>query len=126
MNTAKKVGGGELVSADVQGISLSTLVKRTALAFKPTATPEEQTGGTMIIKMDVEGAEFQVMKEIASSGVLCDLASKGNRVFMIVEYHDFSIRDAEERNRELDGLDEAKQTLSDCGIILGDLLAGWA
>jgi len=120
------MGGGEVVSADVQGIALSTLVKRTALAYKPGATPEEQTGGHIIIKMDVEGAEYQVFKEVAASGALCDLAKKGNQVVMIVEYHPTGITDEEERAREMSGVEEAKQTLVECGVVFAYLGAAWA
>lgn len=126
VKSANELGNGEVFSADVQGISLSTLVKRTALAFKPDATPEEQKGGLMIIKMDVEGAEYQVLKEAAASGVLCDLAKKGNRIVMIVEYHNMSITDAAERRREKSGAEEARQKLEACGIEFGKLHAFWA
>ena len=51
---------GTLVTAPVQGIQLSTLVKNTMIPFKPDATGEEKTGGLLIIKMDIEGAEYQV------------------------------------------------------------------
>jgi len=125
VKSAKELGSGQVFSADVQGITLSTLAKRTALAYKPDATAEEQTGGLIIIKMDVEGAEYQVLKEVAASGVLCDLAKKGNRVVMIVEYHNMSITDAEERRREQSGVEEAKQKLAECGVSFGTLQAFW-
>ena len=51
---------GTLITAPVQGIQLSRLVHNTMLPFKPGATDEEQRGGLLIIKMDIEGAEYQV------------------------------------------------------------------
>ena len=51
---------GTLVTAPVQGIKLSSLIKNTMLPFKLDASDEEKTGGLLIIKMDVEGAEYQV------------------------------------------------------------------
>ena len=125
VKSAKELGNGQVFSADVQGISLSSLVKRTALAYKPGATPEEQTGGLLIIKMDVEGAEYQVLKEAAASGVLCELAKKGNRIVLIVEYHNNSITDPAERRREKMGAEEAKQTLALCGVVFTKLQPFW-
>lgn len=126
VKSAKELNNGEVFSADVQGITLSTLTKNTVLAYKPDASPEEQKGGLLIIKMDVEGAEYQVLKEVAASGVLCDYIQKGNRVVMIVEFHNMSITDATERRKEKSGANEAKQTLEQCGVEFGKLQAMWA
>lgn len=125
VKSAKELGDGEVFSAEVQGISLSTLTKKTVLAYKPGATREETTGGLLIIKMDVEGAEYQVLKEVASSGILCDYIEKGNRVVMIVEFHNMSITDPAERQREKAGANEAKQTLATCGVEFGNLHGSW-
>lgn len=126
VKSAQELGGGNVFSANVQGISLSTLTKNTVLAYKPGATPEETKGGLLIIKMDVEGAEYQVLKESAASGVLCDYIQKGNRVVMIVEFHNMSITDPAERKREKEGSAQAKQMLEECGVEFGKLQAFWA
>jgi hypothetical protein len=126
VKSAKELGDGNVFSADVQGITLSNLFKQTALAYKPGATPDEQTGGLIIVKIDVEGAEYQVLKEAAATGVLCDFAKKGNRIVMIVEYHHNSITDPAERRREKAGADEARKTLEECGVKFGTLHAFWA
>ena len=76
--------------------------------------------------MDVEGAEYQVWKEIAASGVLCDYIQRGNRVVMIVEFHDMSITDPEERQREQAGADTAQATLNSCGVEFRTLHGFWA
>ena len=60
---------GTIVRANVQGITLSTLMRRTLMAFH-TSDPEQRRGGSLMVKMDVEGAEFGVLKELAASGVL--------------------------------------------------------
>jgi hypothetical protein len=125
IKSAKELGNGTTFSADVQGITLSTLTKSTMLSYKPGATPDEQIGGLLIVKMDVEGAEYQVLKEVAASGVLCEYIAKGNRVVMIVEYHNMSITDANERRREKDGSNLAKKKLEDCGVEFGKLAAFW-
>lgn len=113
------------MSADVQGITLSTMVSSTMRALQATATADEQTGGTLIIKMDVEGAEYQVLKEVAASGILCHLIDRGNTVIMIVEFHNMSITDATERRREKDGAEAAKQKLAACGVKFQRLQAHW-
>jgi hypothetical protein len=114
------------VSADVQGIALSTLVKNAMLPFKPEATDEEKRGGVLIVKMDVEGGEYQVIKEVASSGVLCEYIKMGNKVVLIVEYHDLNvIMDPKERERENNGHLQAKKLLEECGVVFGDLQGNW-
>ncbi len=114
------------VSADVQGITLSTIVESTMLAFDQEASKEDKSGGVLIVKMDVEGAEYQVLKEVASSGVLCKLKELGNRVAMVIEYHNMSITDREERNREKNGHKEALDKLKACGVEFENLGANWA
>lgn len=114
-----------MVSAEVEGISLSTLVRNTMFPFKSDATNEEKRGGLLIVKMDVEGAEYQVLKEVAQSGILCDYIAMGNKVVMIVEFHHMSITDYQERVREKKGSDEAKKKLEQCGVEFGALHAYW-
>ena len=50
-----ELNNGEVFSADVEGISLSRLVKNTMAPFYPGASEGEKNGGLLIIKMDVEG-----------------------------------------------------------------------
>jgi hypothetical protein len=123
--SAKELGNGEVFAADVQGISLSTLVKSTMLPFQPGATDDDKKGGLIIIKIDVEGAEYQVLKEVAKTGLLCEYVKMGNRVVMIVEWHNMSITDADERRREKAGHSEAVATLTACGVRFGNLSANW-
>ena len=96
------------------------------LALKDGATPIEQSGGILIVKMDVEGAEYQVLKEVAASGILCKLKALGNRVVLVVEYHNMSITNAEERRREKDGHRDAVKKLEECGVEFQKLHAHWA
>jgi hypothetical protein len=96
------------------------------LAMTEGASPEEQSGGLLIIKMDVEGAEYQVLKEAAASGVLCKLKELGNRVVFVVEYHNMSITDPTERRREKDGHQAAVETMKQCGVEFQKLHAHWA
>jgi hypothetical protein len=102
------------------------MVKKTMLAFSESATDADKRGGLLIIKMDVEGAEYQVLKEVAESGVLCDYAKMGNRVVFVVEYHNMSITDPLERQREKKGHQEAIKKMEECGVDFQKLHAFWA
>jgi Methyltransferase FkbM domain len=126
VKSAKELNNGEVFSADVMGISLSSMVRNTALAFKEGVTDVDKQGGLLIIKMDVEGAEYQVLKEVAESGVLCEYAKMGNRVVFVVEYHNMSITDPKERKREKDGHQAAVKKMEECGIEFQKLQAFWA
>jgi hypothetical protein len=96
------------------------------MAFKEGVTEEDKHGGLLIIKMDVEGAEYQVLKEVAESGVLCEYIKLGNRVVFVVEYHNTVITDPEERNREMDGHQQAVKKMQQCGVDFQKLRASWA
>ena len=76
--------------------------------------------------LDIEGAEYQVLKEVAASGILCKLKALGNRVVLVVEYHNMSITNAEERRREKDGHRDAVKKLEECGVEFQKLHAHWA
>jgi Methyltransferase FkbM domain len=66
------------VAVNVTGITLTTLVRQTTL---------KQAGNHLLVKMDIEGAEFDVLGEAFDSGVLCDYAKAGVQVDMVVEFH---------------------------------------
>jgi len=126
VKSAKELNNGNVFNADVTGITLSTMVQSTMLALKKEdASPDDQSGGILIVKMDVEGAEYQVLKEVAASGVLCKLKELGNRVVLVVEYHNKSITDTQERKREKDGYGDAVKKLKQCGVEFEKLHGGW-
>lgn len=126
VKTAKELNNGTAIHTDVEGIRLTTLVKNTMLPFKPEVSDEDKSGGMLIVKMDVEGAEYQVIKELAKSNVLCDYISMGNKVVMIVEFHHMSITDANERISQRSGFQSAKKQLETCGVEFGKLHAYWS
>ncbi|KAG7365545.1 methyltransferase FkbM domain containing protein [Nitzschia inconspicua] len=126
VKSANELNKGQVFSADVMGISLSSMVKNTVLAFKEGVTDVDKQGGLLIIKMDVEGAEYQVLKEVAETGILCEYAKMGNRVVFVVEYHNMSITDPKERRREQNGHKEALEKLKQCGVDFQKLQAIWA
>jgi hypothetical protein len=83
-------------------------------------------GGLLIIKMDIEGAEYQVLKEIAASNVLCELITLGSKVVMIVEYHDKkAITDPKELKAEKMGIVQARRQLMACGVQFEKLPSDW-
>ena len=98
------------------------------MPFQKDQKDEDKTDGLLIIKMDVEGAEFQVIKDIAESNVLCDYIGSNhrNKVVMIVEWHHQTIWNAEELDIQMDGLEDAKTKLIQCGVIFDYLNADWA
>lgn len=69
---------GELVAAPVQGVTLSNFLKQTV---------KHQAGAHVLIKIDIEGAEFAVLNEAYDSGALCDCVASGVRIDMRVEIH---------------------------------------
>lgn len=120
------MNNGTAIAANVDGIRLSTLVQNTMLPFKPEATESDKRGGTLIVKMDVEGAEYLVIKELAKSNILCDYIKMGNKVVLIVEMHHNSITDPKERLRLHNNFRPAKKQLEDCGVEFGKLHAYWS
>lgn len=76
--------GGEPVAAPVQGLTLSTILKQTAKC--------QTAGAHVIIKIDIEGAEYAVLNEAYDSGALCDCVASGVRIDIRVEIHPKVIR----------------------------------
>jgi Methyltransferase FkbM domain len=70
--------GGTPVSVPVNGITLSTLLKETVV---------RHAGSHVILKIDIEGAEYSLLNEAYNSGVLCDYAASGVRIDARVEIH---------------------------------------
>jgi FtsZ-binding cell division protein ZapB len=48
---------GATQAADVMGYTITTLMKKTLQAFNPEASESEKSGGHLILKIDIEGAE---------------------------------------------------------------------
>ena len=107
---------GTVVEAKVDGITLSTLLRRTLSAFENPQQSGKRSGGALLVKMDVEGAEYSIIKEVAASGVLCEYVSNGNNATILVEYHGRLYHDKEAKLRELEGMKEAREKLKECGV----------
>lgn len=78
IDVKKSAQNGEPMAARVEGLTLTTLIKKTL---------QKQIGGHLIIKMDVEGAEYAILNEAFESNALCDLVDSVIRVDVLVEIH---------------------------------------
>lgn len=97
---------------------MSTMMQKTLAPFDKTNHDSAlSTGGSLLVKMDIEAAEFSVLKEVARTGTLCEYVKLGNNATIIVEYHEDLIKDAEEKSVALAGLDEAREILISCGVL---------
>ena len=114
-----------MVKAKVDGISLSTLLQKTLHPFRQRNSNHNQGDGSLLVKMDVEGAEFGVLKELATSQVLCDYTKKGNNATMVVEFHQHLIKDPNEKQAAVAGLRDAKEKLKECGVKFRNLPNFW-
>jgi hypothetical protein len=111
-----KRNNGTVVTAQVQGIALSTLLRRSLSPFDPNGSVEEKRGGSLLVKIDIEGAEYAVLKELAATGTICDYVQKGNNATLIVEYHQHLFRDEEDKRKAMEGVKEARGKLKTCGV----------
>lgn len=117
---------GTSIKADVLGITLSTLLRKTLAPFRLAASPSSsKAGGSLLVKMDVEGAEFGVLKELAVSNVLCQYVQMGNNATLVVEFHQQLIKDPDEKQAAMDGLRDAKEKLRGCGVKFRNLPDFW-
>jgi hypothetical protein len=116
---------GTFLTANVQGIALSTLIQKVLSPFDPNGSKEEKSGGSLLVKMDIEGGEYSVLKELAASPVLCNYVKLGNNATLTVEFHLNKIKDLEERQRAKDGVQEAKEKLKECGVFFKQLPDYW-
>jgi Methyltransferase FkbM domain len=114
-----KHNNGTSIKTTVTGITLSTLLRNTL------GRNIDGSGGSLLIKMDVEGAEFGVLKEVAASNVLCEYARSGNNATLVVEFHQHLITDPDDKREALAGLKDAKDKLRRCGIKLRNLPDFW-
>jgi Methyltransferase FkbM domain len=69
---------GQVYQANVQGVTLTTLLKRHVL---------NEHGSHVLIKLDIEGSEYAVLNEAAESGILCELSSQAVQIDVMVEVH---------------------------------------
>jgi hypothetical protein len=112
--TAKR-NNGTVLTAHVQGITLSSLLRRALLPFDKNGD-KTKSGGSLLVKIDIEGAEYAILKELEATRLICDYVQMGNNATLVVEYHQHLIRDAEEKRQAMEGLKEAREKLKNCGV----------
>jgi hypothetical protein len=84
------------------GYTIGTLMRMTLIAFDPAATPEDQKGGHIIMKVDIEGGEYPLFEQAANEGTLCEYVKMGNQADLYIEMHSQTIT-AKNRNMEVHG-----------------------
>eukprot|EP00525_Craspedostauros_australis_P002182 CAMPEP_0198129318 /NCGR_PEP_ID=MMETSP1442-20131203/51418_1 /TAXON_ID= /ORGANISM="Craspedostauros australis, Strain CCMP3328" /LENGTH=136 /DNA_ID=CAMNT_0043789689 /DNA_START=91 /DNA_END=501 /DNA_ORIENTATION=- len=128
--TAKR-NNGTSVKAHVTGISLSTMIRsKLGRYLKDNAgvhgSAAALSGASILVKMDVEGAEYSIVKEVAASNVLCDFVDGGrNSAMLVVEFHQDKIKDKEEKRQAIQGMKAAKVKLRECGVVFKQLPTYW-
>jgi hypothetical protein len=122
-SAAAQNGSVESVATDVMGYTIGTLMRQTLVAFDPRATPEDQKGGHMILKVDIEGGEYPLLKQAADEGTLCEYVKMGNQADLYIEFHSQRVTG---KNPLFGSMKECRQKLEDCGVSFRKLQAWWA
>ncbi len=122
---SQRENNGTLIKANVDGVSLSTLLQKTLKPFQPGVEHAFQTGGSLLVKMDIEGAEFGVLKELATSRVLCNYIRMGNNATLVIEFHQHLIKNPDDKDKAIAGLKDAKEQLRKCGVKFRNLPNFW-
>lgn len=111
-------GGREKVGANVMGITLTTLLERTALA-----------GGHVMIKIDIEGAEYQLLEEAVKSNIFCKLVKEqGVQIDILNEFHGDSTIGSEEPRKRWEEVVKGEEKILNCGVdykVLKSMIPMW-
>eukprot|EP00580_Thalassiosira_gravida_P017883 CAMPEP_0201659744 /NCGR_PEP_ID=MMETSP0494-20130426/2515_1 /ASSEMBLY_ACC=CAM_ASM_000839 /TAXON_ID=420259 /ORGANISM="Thalassiosira gravida, Strain GMp14c1" /LENGTH=619 /DNA_ID=CAMNT_0048137365 /DNA_START=137 /DNA_END=1996 /DNA_ORIENTATION=+ len=131
--------GGKTV-VQVRGVTLTTLLNRALRGFGSnddngaatttgTTGRDERGGGSgghLILKIDIEGGEYSVLKEALESKLLCEYAARrGNRVDLAVEFHKWVIEDKKQKEEFAKLERRFYRELSTCGVHLTKMDIKW-
>jgi hypothetical protein len=85
---------------------LNSACSENYVEFTPSTKNGDETksGGSLLVKIDIEGAEYAILKELEATWLICDYVQMGNNATLVVEYHEHLIRDAEEKRQAAEGL----------------------
>jgi len=131
------MGGKKMVQ--VRGVTLTTLLNRVLRGFgandngaATTSTGRDGrgggggSGGHLILKIDIEGGEYSVLKEALESKLLCEYAARrGNRVDLAVEFHKWVIEDKKQKEEFAKLERRFYRELSTCGVHLTKMDINW-
>ena len=129
--TARQNNNGTLVSITVKGMTLSTLLRKTLapLAYDNNKFQKDHRnykhGGSLLVKMDVEGAEYTILQELAYSNIMCEYVRMGNNATFLIEHHLQMMRDSIEQQTARQILKDARQKLKACGVQFRQLPNYW-
>eukprot|EP00591_Stephanopyxis_turris_P004927 CAMPEP_0195511798 /NCGR_PEP_ID=MMETSP0794_2-20130614/3986_1 /TAXON_ID=515487 /ORGANISM="Stephanopyxis turris, Strain CCMP 815" /LENGTH=482 /DNA_ID=CAMNT_0040639455 /DNA_START=56 /DNA_END=1504 /DNA_ORIENTATION=- len=110
-----------LTVANVDGISLSSLMRNTLLAYKPDAIEEDKSGGHLIVKMDIEGRLWKSLSELGENDVMCEFVNMGNTVVLMLEGDHFQTANDVDRKEFTNHINEVETHLKECGVSVGTL-----
>jgi hypothetical protein len=113
----------EMVATDVMGYTIGTIMRQTLIAFDPAAAPEDKKGGHFILKVDIEGGEYPLLKQAAEEGTLCEYVTMGNQADLYIEFHSQRVTG---KNPLFGNMKGHRQKLEDCGVTFRKLGAWWA
>lgn len=114
---------GELVTADVRAYTLEKLMAKTLSAYEPQAGNADWTDNHLILRIDIEGAEYELLQQAVDDGVLCEFVRNGNKADLFVEFHSESMTGPNPLSLRTDAI---KEKLMACGVNFKNLAAWWA
>jgi len=105
LNSHVDVNIGEQKKAKVMGVTLSSLLERTVSA-----------GGHVMIKIDIEGAEYQLLSEAVNSNIFCKLVNDRDvTVDILSEYHGDQTIGSEQPRKEWEA-SNGEESIKKCGV----------
>mmetsp|Transcript_37215 Transcript_37215/g.42479 ORF Transcript_37215/g.42479 Transcript_37215/m.42479 type:complete len:442 (-) Transcript_37215:449-1774(-) len=101
------VSSGPNTGVPVMGITLTRLLKETVLP-----------GGHVLIKIDIEGGEYQLLEEAINSSIFCNLTRVGVKIDMLSEFHNAKVVGSEEPIKKWKEM-EGEKKIKKCGVGYG-------
>ena len=111
MDTHRDVQASHKTGVAVMGVTLTSMLQK---AVKP--------GGHVIVKIDIEGAEYLLLEEAIESSILCVMVQKqGVSIHMMMELHDDDVLGSPKPRQHWEEIQGHKRIV-DCGVnfTLGD------
>jgi len=113
----------ETIAADVMGYTIGTLMRKTLVAFSPSATEADKSGNHLVLKVDIEGGEYPLLHQAVEEGTLCEFVKMGNQADLFIEFHSQKVTG---RHDFVGKTKEMKEKLTSCGVTFRNLAAWWS